>query len=540
MRKKTRGYLELVLKDDLVEGQPEFSLLERRDKTGLPEVIRAIELASRDRKVSAIALTLENLAAGWARLANLRRALWAFRRAGKPIYAFIASGGNAEYYVASACDRIYLPPGVTLQLVGLESEVFFFRDTLDRLGIEAELHSIGEYKTAGEPFTRTEMSPKSREQLEALLDDFHQEFCSALSDGRGLSSEEVAGRVDRGPYTAREAVDAGLADEICYRDELEQRLESALGVKLRAVPAHKYVPRPGWFRRLATVRRPRVAVVHVLGLIASGENRPKRAGRQVAGADTISELLDHALKDRRVRALVLRIDSPGGSATASDLIWRNVERLRHKKPVVATCGDFAASGGYYVASAASRILVEPTSITGSIGVLGGKFVALALQKYLGVHRETVRRGAHADHASPLSVFSREESQQLARQLEEFYRENFVRKVANGRHMPENEVDRLGRGRVWSGRQAVASGLADDVGGFGEAIEEARRLAGIPPARKTRTVFYARRRRLRDLFAFDLPFGALSLPWPVTELAEVAAALRSDPILAWLPWRIRIR
>ena len=538
---KKKLYLELLLKDEIVEGQPESSLFSRKARTALHEVIEAVQRAAKDRKVAALSLTLENLDSGWARLSDMRRALIAFRQSGKPIFCFLQEGGNSEYYLASTGNRIYMPPAAQLRLIGLSAEVFFLHDLLERVGIEARLQSMGEYKSAAEMFTRTGMSAPAREQVEELLDDHFEELCRAVEE-RGFSRDQAVEHIDHGPYTAREAVSRKLLDGVCYQDEVEEKLKAELGTKIRPIHAGKYARRDGFLKRLFTFRRPRIAVITISGQIDSGESRRNRAGRNVAGAETIGAFLEHAHHSRRIRAIVLRIDSPGGSGTASDLIWRKVVLVGKDKPVVVSFGDVAASGGYYVSAPASHILAEPTSITGSIGVLAGKVVARELLSRLEIHREVVQRGAHAAYESLFSEFSPEESERLHHQISEFYREDFVKKVAEGRRISEEAVDQAGRGRVWSGRRAKEKKLVDGLGGIIEAIQQARTLAGIRDSRKVRVIHYCRHRKIweRLMPEFHSPFFSRVLSHPALQAMETLEKLGNQGILLSMPFRIRIR
>ncbi len=539
---KHNFYVELLLKEEIVEGRPEHSLLSRRTRTAYLDVLEILHHAAGKAKITGLILTLEDLSAGWGRLTGLRRAIQEFRGKGKRVFCFMEGGGNAEYYLAAACDRVFMPPAASLNLVGLASEVFFFREILDRFGLEPQLQAEGEFKSAGEMFTRTRMSPPSREQLNVLLDDFHAEFCAALAESRGITREEMSAKINAGPYTARNAAAEGLIDGICYQDEVAGKLKERIGEAARPLQAHKVYPHEGRVRRLLTWRRPRVAFVDLLGNIVSGEHRRDRIGRHMAGAETIGKFLEHAKKSRRIRAVVVRIDSPGGTGAASDLLWRKIMLLKEEKPVIVSCGDVAASGGYYVAAAGSHIIAEPTTITGSIGVLGGKFVARELMKRLSIYRESVCRGEHAEFDSPFTPFTRPEEEKLEQQLREFYREDFLKKVASGRNLSEEAVDKVGRGRVWSGLRAKEHGLIDSLGGPREAVQEARRIAGIPDKKKIRLVHYYPRRRWRDLLALEFTplFHAGLLPRAALELIDVLGQIGRSDILLWMPFRIRIK
>jgi protease-4 len=536
---KPKRYLDLLLKDEIVEGRADSSLLSRRTKTSLQHLLQVVERASRDRRIAGLLVTIENLHAGWSRLSSLRRAIIQFRSSGKPAYCFIEHGGNQEYYLACACDRIFMSQASSLHLVGLSSEIFFLRDILQRFGVEAQLYAVGEYKSAGEMFTRSNMSEPARQQWNELLDDYYEELCGAIAESRRMEKAQVVSILDSGPYTVREAVQQHLLDGMCYRDEVESKLSEALGGPV--VSVSKYGQRDGWLRRLFTPRRPQIAVIELVGAISEGESRRDRVGRQVLGAETIGKFLDHARESRKIRAVVLRIDSPGGTGLASDSIWRKVLLIRRVKPVVVSFGDVAASGGYYVAASASRIFAEPTSITGSIGVLGGKFIGKELLQQLQIRRESIQRGAHADYDSPFESFSRSELERLNSQLEEFYRQDFVKKVAEGRNQSEEAIDKAGRGRVWSGRRAMKLGLIDRLGGLTEAVREARQLAHIGEKAAVRLVHYYKRRKLRDMLLPEL--GVQTRSGTENAAADLLAffeQLQSCRILLLLPYQIRIR
>jgi len=539
--RKKRAYLELLLKDEIVEGLPEHSIFSRKSRIALHDIVEALHCAAKDPKIAALSLSLESVASGWAQLSDLRRALTVFHRSGKLIYCYIQEGGNAEYYLASACDRIFMPPTAHLHLVGLSAEVFFFRDLLDRFGVDAQLQSIGEYKSAAEMFTRTDLSPQAREQMDALLDDHYEELCSAIQS-RGFTGDDTASLIDSGPYTAREALKKKLLDGTCYQDEVTDKLKEQLGEKAHPLPAHKYFKGDGIFKRLLTFRRARIAIIDIVGHISIGESRRNQAGRNISGAETVGKFLDHASQSRKIRAIVVRINSPGGSGLASDLIWRKILLAGKKKPVIVSFGDVAASGGYYVASAASHILAEPTSITGSIGVLAGKFVARDLMNRLAIHRESFQRGKHSEYGSLFSEFTVEEAERLNQQMLEFYREDFLKKVARGRKMEEEAVDQIGQGRVWSGRQAKEHNLVDEIGGILEAIQRARWLADIDESKKIRVVHYYKRRRLLERLMPDLhsPIMAKIFPQPALDVLSFIDDLGRQKILLMMPFQIRIR
>jgi protease IV len=539
VRKKGR-YLELLLKEEIVEGATESSIFSRKTKTALQDILDALRKAAKDPRIVALSLTLENLSCGWAQLSDLRRALLLFRNSGKLIYCFMPEAGNAEYYLASVCDQIFMPPASSLQLIGLSAEVFFFRDLLDRFGIEPQLQSMGEYKSAAETLMRKGMSEPAREQLEALIDDSYTELRRAL-ENRGFSYEETTAKINAGPYTVREALKEKLLDGMCYQDELEEKFKEKFGKKIKSIPAEKYFKEGGFFKHIVTFRRPRIAVINISGFIDSGESRRGQTGRWITGSATVEKFLDHANKSRRVRAVLLRVDSPGGSGLASDLIWRKISLVCKSKPVVVSFGNVAASGGYYIATPAARIFAESNTITGSIGVLAGKIVAGELMSRLNIQRESIHRGEHAEFGSPFSSFSQTESDKLNQQMREFYLEDFVKKVAEGRKLAAEEVDRVGRGRVWSGKRAKEIQLVDEIGGLSEAIQEARKLAKIPNSRKTRLVHYYQHRKFweRLLPEFRSPLVTALLPRPTLDALELTAEIAKQKILLIAPYHIQI-
>lgn len=539
-----KKYLELKLKGEIVEGRPEPAILGRKPKTDIKSVLDALARAKRDERIAAVLLKLERPELGWARAQNIREALTAFRSGGKRVFAFFESGGNLDYFIASAADAIFVPPTGHIDLTGLRVEVVFFKGALDRLGIKAELDRVGEYKSAAELFTRDSMSEAFREEIDALLDDLYSQFVAALAEGRGLSVETISRIIDRGPYTAREAEDLQLADKLLYEDELEKEIEIRLGFPAKAQPWARYRVREPFILRFLTRWRPRIALIHVTGIIASGESRRAVGRRPIAGAETLVELIRSARDNKRVRAVVLRIDSPGGSAVASDIVWRAISEAKRKKPFIVSFGDTAASGGYYIGMAGDYIIAEPGTLTGSIGVIGGKFVVRSLLERLGLSRQAIMRGQHAAFHSPLQEFSREEREKLAEQMRSFYYQDFISKLAESRRLRKEDTQRAAQGRIWTGRQGKSLGLVDELGGLDHAIEKARSAAYIPPEQKVNVVYYYKKMRLRDL----IPISRLLLDPPdwthslshLADRLELIELCRSEDFLTIMPFELEIK
>lgn len=500
-------FLRLTLKDEITEDLPSFSLLARKGQTDLYSLLCLLDSATRHRRVRGLILVVKNLWAGWAQVEELRTAVGRFREKGKTVFTFLEQPDNKNLYLASAGHRIYIPPSTTTELLGLRAEVFFFKQLLEFLGVQPELYSLGDYKSAAEIFLRERMSPPHREMIDAILEDLQQRLKTGLAESRSVSPETVQEWIDHGPYTARKSVELGLVDATCYEDELEGFLRE-LHPGIRELPSGKLRRREGFFRRLLTFRRPQIAYLVAEGLIHPGESRRGRGKRPVLGAETLASFLRDARKRKRVKAVVLRINSPGGSALASDLLWRETQRAAREKPVVISLGDLAASGGYYLAVGGSSILANSNTLTGSIGVISGKFNISGLLQHLGITTEVVEKGTHAGYHSMTRSFLPDEVETVQAQMREFYEELFLRKVAHHRGKDVEEIRQSAGGRVWTGSQACTRGLIDEIGGVLAAFELARRKAGLPDSARIRIRRYTRKKDWKDLLG--LPFAGGSL------------------------------
>lgn len=455
--------------------------LDPRSSTPSLESIRSqLDRLITDGRPRGVVLRMENLEAGWGALEELRAELHQFRSRGKRVVAYLIDGDTRAYYVASAADEIFVSPLSTLNVVGLRARVNFLKDTLKRLGLETEVLAVSPYKSAADPVSRTDFSPESRQQIERLFDRRFEELVDAISTGRNLTAERVRELIDRAPYSAAEAVEEGLLDGALYEDELSGRLGVEEPVKLEEWGTAKKKLRVA-YRRGA--RKKLVGLVEVRGTIVRGKSRRLPVplpllGRMQAGSDSVVAALRLAEKSRRIGTILLHVNSPGGDALASDLIWREVERIRPKKPVVVLMGDAAASGGYYVSAAASSIFARRNTITGSIGVILTRPVAAILFERLDVHAVSIERGARANLLDPRLPPTRDELAVLNGQLDSFYTE-FKKRVAAGRELEPGQLEEIAGGRVWTGAEAFEKGLVDEIGGFRTAMEKARELAGVP-------------------------------------------------------------
>jgi len=484
-------------------------------------VVDALRKAAVDRRIKSVVLVPRGGAALWGKVQEVRDAVLEFRKSGKPIVAYLEYGAEQEYYLASACDKVYLMPAASLDLRGLATYELFLRGALDKIGAYPDLMHIGDYKTAANTFTEQGYTPAHREMAESLNRDLYSQLLRGIGDGRGKSEEEVRALLDHGPYLAKDAVAAGLVDDLAYEDELDDK--SNLGGAKQRVDAAKY-------REVSTAsvgldKGPKIAVLYLVGVIASGESSFDSPGGEVTGSDTVLAWLRKVRADNSIRAIVLRIDSPGGSAIASDVIWREVMLTRNVKPVVASMGDVAASGGYYVAMPAHAIVAQPGTLTGSIGVVVGKFVLGGTMNKLGVNVDGVESGKYAGMLSPVRPYSAEERARIMQQMQATY-DIFVEKAAESRATTPEKIDAIAQGRVWTGRQARDLNLIDELGGLWDAIALAKQRAKLDPSRHVELEIYPPRRSVLDIVAN--PFGSTSMRSSMRGLAGPLGALFADP------------
>jgi len=443
------------------------------DPRRLLSVLAQLDAARSDDRVKGVLLELEDSDLGVATAQELRLAIHALRGSGRVVVCQLPTATGSEAYACSAATHTMLDPAGDVRLLGPSADVLSLGDVLHRAGIRADFVRIGRYKSAPEQFMRGEMSGPAREQRETLLDDVARRLRSDFASDQGLSDERAARLIDDGPYTPEDAVHAGLVSALVDSEARGEFLRRAFGpgVRLRS----SLPPRPG--RRFGVA--PRVGVVVLDGSLTDGENQDVPLLEiHTTGARTAVAAIERMARDSSIAAIVLRVESPGGSASASDRIWRAVRRARRDKPVIASMGSVAASGGYYVASAADEIVADPSTVTGSIGIFYGKVDFAQLAERLGVGVEQIARGRHAGATSLFRPFTDDEREALRAQITYFY-QLFVRRVATGRDMTPAQVDALGQGRIYSGDRALRAHLVDRLGGFVTAVARARELADLP-------------------------------------------------------------
>ncbi len=447
----------------------------------LSDLILQFKKAKVDDRIKVIVLDINMSAVGWGKAEEIREAIADFRSSGKPVYAYMELGMNKEYYIASACDKIYVAPPGQLFINGLAADVMFFRGSLDKLGIYPDMFQIGKYKSAGDMVTQKEMTDAHREYINSLLDDLFNRYVDTIAKDRHKSADEVRALIDNAPYSAAKAKEAGLIDNVAYRDQLDKELKTQLGYKetdnLKVVKGSTYSEIEP--ESLGLDEGEKIAVIYATGDIGSGQSDNSPTGGQSIGSDTLAKALNDARDDKTIKAIVIRVDSPGGSGLASDIIWNAVVSAKEKKPVVISMGDVAASGGYYIAAGANKIVAQPSTITGSIGVVAGKPVIRGFYDWLGISNEYVLRGKNAGMFRATEKFSPDERAKFEEWIKTTYYEDFVPKVAKGRNKDAGYIDSIAQGRVWTGSQGKERGLVDEFGGLDRAVEVAKELANIP-------------------------------------------------------------
>ena len=464
-------------------------------------VTEVLRKAKVDDRITGVILRPTGTAALWAKVQEVRDAVTDFRTSGKPIIAYLEQGGEQEFYLASACDKVFLMPTASLDLTGVATYELFLRGTLDKIGAYPDALHVGEFKTAANIYTEKTYTPSHREMAESLNRDLYQQLVQGLAHARHKSEDEMRALIDHGPFLPEDAVRAGLIDDVAYEDELDDKVQLATGTPRFLTDTD--------YRRVSPLslglnRGPRIAVLYAVGLISTGESSDDAT--QVLGSDTAVEYLRKARADDSIKAVVLRINSPGGSAIASDVIWREVMLTRAVKPVIASMSNVAASGGYYIAMPAHQIVAEPATLTGSIGVVMVKFVIDGTLGKLGMNMEQVTSGKYADLYSPVRPFSPEERAKIEQQMQATY-EAFVEKAAAGRQTTPERIDTIAQGRVWTGKQAKQLGLVDELGGLQRALAIARSRAKIAEDAEVELVIYPQRRSIYELV--QAPFGAES-------------------------------
>ncbi len=536
----------------------------------LDEMISRLDKAATDESIDGVLLEVSNVSIGWAKLNEIHAAIDRLKSNKVPVYGWTITGNTMDYLIASRADRLYMPESSTLMLLGLRAEVSFYRNLLDKLEVQPDILRVGKYKSAAEPYSRTEMSPEFRQEMEAVLDDYYQQMVNMIASSRSIPAEKVSAAIDSGPHMATAARQLGLLDEVIYRDQIESVVtggkEGHILYLSKDYGKQEYDDDFSGFGGMMklfevltgqgsskqTFDDPTIAVIYGTGAIVTGESTSSGFGGETSlGSETLIKAIRKASNHSRVKAIVLRVDSPGGSALASDMIWRELETV--DIPVVVSMGDVAASGGYYISMGADRIFAEPGTITGSIGVVGGKLALEGLMEKVGITTTVISRGANSGSMSSLHTFSDSERISMTRILEEIYNQ-FTSKAAEGRSMPLGTIRELAQGRIYTGNMALKNGLVDEIGTIDDAITHAREMAGIDPDTEIDKMVLPRAQS-----PFEQWFGSMggvkargletlyeSLRAIAPELAEplkllsTVNLLATERVLTMMPFSIRIR
>ena len=534
---------------DLPEVLPEIVFGAGDDLT-IRAYVELIRKAKADKRITGILLKPGGLNSPfWAKVQELREALNDFKRSGKYVHAWLEYAGDREYFLASVADHVYLLPSTSLDLTGIASYEVFLRGTFDWIGTYPDFLHVGDYKTAVNTYLEKTFTPAHREMSESLNRSQYQQLVRSIADGRKKREDEVRALIDQGPFQPHDALRLGLIDDVAYEDELDD-LDPDLADEDDYIDAEDYAA-VSW-AAAGVSRRSTIAVINAVGVINSGASGFDPLNGPVIGSDSLVEYIREARANRAVKAIVLRVDSPGGSSTASDVIWRELSISRDKdRPIIVSMSDLAASGGYYIALAGDAIVAQPGTLTGSIGVYTGKFVTTGTLDKIGANIDVTSTGKRAEMNSPDRRFNADERAKIQESMQAVY-DQFVERAATARHMTPEKIDEVGQGRVWTGEQARELGLVDELGGLYTAIGLAKQRARIPADEEVQLVVYPPRRSFYEVLADQLqsPVGRMTEAYTADAVIQLlgprerralAALLapsrlfRSGQILAHMPY-----
>ncbi len=487
-----KKYVEFTLSGTYTDIK-EISFFGTSSTKTLRGLLKKLDALKNDDEIAGVIFKIGNIGIGWASLQELRNKLGEFQDAEKEMIAYLESGGNAQYLLATAMDKIVLMPAGNLNLIGLRSEILFYKGLLEKLDVEADMLAMGEFKSGIEPFTRDSMSDAFRESMTGLLDDLYVQMLEKIADGRDEITPEIASElIDRGPFTAKEAEEAKLVDTLQYYDELLNAINETPNTEVakqddktkRKVPdMNSFMGMMELFKILNPPQRAKarpaenqLALIYASGPILPDLDSPFPTTSMIT-PKTLKKAFEKARSDNAIKAVVLRVDSPGGSAIASDLIWREVVRTQREKPVIVSMANYAASGGYYISMAAGTIVAQPGTLTGSIGVFGGKLNLKGLYNKVGLTKEIITHGQNATLYSDYGSFTETERERVQKMMKTIY-EDFVTKAADGRQTTFDEIDAVAQGRIWTGKQAKELGLVDELGGLETALSIAKKDVGL--------------------------------------------------------------
>jgi protease-4 len=490
--------------------------------------VEALDRAASDPRITGVEVRVGESTLGMASIQEIRRKIRDLHGKGKFSIAYLEFGTNRSYYLASACQTVVLLPTSMLRVRGMMTSTTFLRGTLDKLGIYPDIYHIGEFKNAANIYTEKKYTPAHREADQALLSDLYRQYLHAVAEGRGMKAEEVEQIIARGPFSSGEALAVKLVDRLAYADEVKDL------VKQKNRGGENRLSLDEYLRRTERHGRSTLAVIFATGMILPGKSGDGPLGGAVMGSETMAEQFRRAREEKSVKAVVLRIDSPGGAAYASEVIRRELVLTKRVKPVVVSMSDVAASGGYWIAMSANKIIAEPGTVTGSIGVLAGKMNLLGLYQKLGLSKDYLSTAENATIDWPFQNFTPAQRESVMKDLREIY-QNFIQGVAEGRKMEIAAVDQVGQGRVWTGERARQLGLVDELGGLDAAIAAAKTLANIPAEEQVNLLYLPRPKPLLATL-LDLLDGARVLARGVSPRAwlDRFELLARTPVWTLLP------
>jgi len=466
-------------------------LLREQQTLTVEQVWRLFKQAASDSRIKAVIFEPRNLVIGWAKAQEIRQEMLDFRKSGKPLVAFLRGAGTLEYYLATAADRIYMTPEDMLDVKGLRIEGLFLKNTMSKLGVHVDIVHAGKYKDAGDIFTRTTMSPETQEVLDAILDQYYGDLINVVASGRKKDPQQVRASIDNGPFFGRQALDAGFVDALGFDDLVSAELQRRLGQnRLTKVSVKTYA------RASVTPNKTHIAYIVGEGEITRGDDSESLGSATLIRSGAFTKLLRDVQNDREIQAAIIRIDSPGGDGIASDDILHAAKDLARAKPVVISMSDLAASGGYFISMTGDPVVAYPNTLTGSIGVIFAKFDIHGLYDKIGIDKQVLTRGQYADLDSDYVPLTGKNLAKINQEIDGFYRA-FVNRVADGRKRPASEIEPLAQGRVWTGSQAKANGLVDNLGGIDTAIDLMRPRLHIGASEPVTLVVYPPRRTLWD-------------------------------------------
>jgi protease IV len=499
----------------------------------LHDYVDAIDAAAKDAHITGLVVRIAPLETGWGKLDEIRSHLLAFRKSGKPSICYLGYDGigNPEYYLASACQQIWLVPTAPVSIRGMMAEALFFRGTLDKLKIVPEFYHIAEYKTAGNTFTEKQFTPAHKEEVEGLLHSIYDQYLDGASKARGMDRAQFETLLNRGPFSSSAAVTNKIVDRLGYWDQLQSYFKDR-NRTWNPISLNRYRA------SMSNEGGSKIAVVHATGLIVSGDSGSTPGGGSVMGGDSVAADIRTARTDYSVKAIVLRVDSGGGSVVGSEVIRREVELANQVKPVVVSKSDVAASGGYWIAAPARKIVADPGTITGSIGVIIGKFNVSGLYTLLGMSTDFIATSDNATMFSAQQNFTPAQRAYIQKSLNDTYAD-FTKGVAQGRKMTVEAVDKIGKGRVWSGAQAKELGLVDELGGLDRAIEIAKQLSNIPAGESVHIVRYPEEKSFFQQFLEREKDNNMRESQSLDSMINHILS-QMDPIQARMPYELHIR